>query len=176
MQKKQERSKKIKKRGLYLKINLTRKLKVPFTVVGSNFDSILLDNLKEQLEGKCSTEGYIKPNSINIITYSSGIIRENNVIFEVAFECLACRPVEGMRISCIIRNITKAGIRAEINKKISPLIIFIARDHQHQSKYFSSRKEGDNIVIRVIGQRFELNDKYISIIATLVEPKTFSRK
>jgi CTP synthase (UTP-ammonia lyase) len=37
------------------------------------------------------------------------------------------------------------------------------------SSYFNSVKENDNIKVKVIGQRFELNDKYISIIASLVE-------
>ena len=78
-----------------------------------------------------------------------------------------------MVINCVARNITKAGIRADIetpdNK--SPVIIFIARDHHYNSDYFSSIKENDNIKIRVIGQRFELNDKYISIIAELIQPK-----
>jgi len=171
-----QRQEKSKKRGLYIKNIITRKVRIPFTSIGSNIDSILLDNLKEQLEGKCINEGFIRPNSLSIITYSSGIIKENDVIFDVVFDCLACRPVEGMKMTCIIKNITKAGIRAEINKKISPLIIFIARDHQHQSKYFSSRKEGDIVVVRVIGLRFELNDKYIAVIATLVKPKTSSRK
>ena len=76
-----------------------------------------------------------------------------------------------MKIHCTIKNITKAGIRAEIAGDISPVVIFIARDHQYQSKYFAEKKEGEEIYIKVIGQRFELNDKYISIIATLVEPK-----
>ena len=76
-----------------------------------------------------------------------------------------------MKIRCTIKNVTKAGIRAEIVGDMSPVVIFIARDHHYQSKYFSERKEGEDISIKVIGQRFELNDKYISIIATLVEPK-----
>jgi len=63
-----------------------------------------------------------------------------------------------------------------MNSKYSPLIIFIARDHHHQSKYFSTRKEGDIINIKIIGQRFELNDKYISVIATLIEPKVIPTK
>ena len=37
--------------------------------------------------------------------------------------------------------------------------------------YFSEIQEGDKFTARVIGQRFELNDKYISIIAELVKPK-----
>ena len=32
-------------------------------------------------------------------------------------------------------------------------------------------KEGQEITIKVIGQRFELNDKYISIISEILEPK-----
>ena len=71
---------------------------------------------------------------------------------------------------------TKAGIRAETNEPVSPMVIFIARDHHHNLKDFSNLKENDIINIRVIGTRFELNDKYIAVIATLVKPKTFSRK
>ena len=173
MAKRREKQQKRKHIGtqLYMKILINRKVKLPFKLVGGNINQILLDELRNQLEGKCCNEGFIKPNTISIITYSSGIIREDYAIFDVGLECLACRPVEGMKISCIIRNVTKAGIRAEIDNPISPLVIFIARDHNYQSQYFSSRKEGDDIVIRVIGQRFELNDKYISIIATLVEGK-----
>jgi len=38
------------------------------------------------------------------------------------------------------------------------------------------QKEGDIINVRIIGQRFELNDKYISVIATLIEPKAIGAK
>ena len=36
--------------------------------------------------------------------------------------------------------------------------------------------EGSEITVRVIGQRFELNDKQISVIADLVDSKKFLRK
>ena len=35
--------------------------------------------------------------------------------------------------------------------------------------YFATIQEGDKFIARVIGQRFELNDKYVSIIAELVD-------
>ena len=38
-------------------------------------------------------------------------------------------------------------------------------------EYFSSLSINDNINIKVIGQRFELNDNTISIIANLVDAK-----
>ena len=42
--------------------------------------------------------------------------------------------------------------------------------------YFSQVNEGDKIEIKVIGQRFELNDKYISIIAELIDPSKSEKK
>jgi hypothetical protein len=53
------------------------------------------------------------------------------------------------------------------SKKDSPLNIFIARDHHYNVAYFSELKEGDIIMVRVIGQRFELNDPFVSIICEL---------
>jgi len=164
------------KRKLYMKMILSKKIKLSYNLIGSNIESVLLHKLSEQLEGKCNNEGYIKPKSISIVAYSSGVIKGNDVVFDVSYNCDVCRPVEGMKLPCIVRNVTKAGIRAEMNSKYSPLIIFIARDHHHQSKYFSTRKEGDIINIKIIGQRFELNDKYISVIATLIEPKVIPTK
>ena len=76
-----------------------------------------------------------------------------------------------MLINCKATNITKAGIRAETPDEISPVVIFVARDHHYMSSYFTNVKEGEDIVVRVIGQRYELNDKYISVIAELVEPR-----
>ena len=89
--------------------------------------------------------------------------------FEVVIQCEVCSPVEGMHISCIAKHINKAGIRAEINETPSPVVIFIARDHNYASPLFADVKENNDIKVRVIGQRFELNDKYISVIAEIVE-------
>jgi DNA-directed RNA polymerase subunit E'/Rpb7 len=168
-------SKKNKDIGVYMKTLITKQLIISIIYVDKNIKETLETIIKSEIEGKCIAEGYIKPNSSKIITYSSGEIRGSYISFEVVFECLASCPVEGMNIDCIAKNITKAGIRAEIDENPSPVVIFIARDHHHMSKTFSTINEGDNITIRVIGQRFELNDNYISIIATLID-KTNEKK
>ena len=74
-----------------------------------------------------------------------------------------------MIIECNAKNITKAGIKAEIDEDPTPLIIFLARDHHQNSKYFTSVNVDEKIRIRVLGQRYELNDPYVSIIGELVE-------
>ena len=80
--------------------------------------------------------------------------------------------VEGQLISCIAKNITKAGIRAESADDVpSPIVVFIAKDHHYSMPNFADIKQGDKLNVQVIGQRFELNDKYISIIGTIKESK-----
>jgi len=100
------------------------------------------------------------------------VLFEDVIEFDVAFECLVCCPVEGMKIKCVIKNKTQAGIRAVINEDVSPVVIYITRDHHYNNKYFSTVEEGDEITAKVIGQRYELNDEQVSIIGEIVEPKS----
>jgi DNA-directed RNA polymerase subunit E'/Rpb7 len=153
---------------LYSKSILTRMVKLDMSAVGKNVNEMIHRQLM-QYEGKCSVEGFIKPNSIQINEVSSGLVIGNKVEFVVIFECQVYFPVEGMEIMCIARNITKAGVRCDSNTETpSPFIAFIARDHHYSSDAFANIKEGHTIRVKVIGQRFELNDTYISIIGELV--------
>ena len=157
---------------------INRNIVLPITNIGKNIKETLEKSIAFNFEGKCLVEGFIKPNSSKIITYSSGIIeRGNQISFEVIFECDICFPVEGTKISCIAKNITKAGIRAESAFDVpSPIVVFIARDHHYNMAEFGAVKEDDKITVRVIGQRFELNDKFISIIGELVKEKPDYKK
>ncbi len=159
--------------AIYSNMLITRKISVSINNIGSGIRDTLEQIIANSIEGKCIVEGFVKPGSTKILTNSSGIIKGNNVNFEVVFECQVCCPVEGMHINCVAKNITKAGIRAETKDVPSPVVIFISRDHHHTSSYFASIKENQEIKVRVIGQRFELNDKYISIIAELIEQRDF---
>merc|ERR1711991_990894 len=132
-------------------------------------------------EGKCISEGFVKNGTIKIINYSSGVIKAEKVVSRVNVECDVCKPVEGMIMKTKITNITKAGIKCVWeDKKISPVIIFIARDHNHKNKYFhevekdfeKNPKQKNNIKVKVIGIRYELNDEKISVLAELVKPKS----
>jgi hypothetical protein len=100
-------------------------------------------------------------------------VRGNLIQFQVNFECKVCFLAENCIFKCIAKNITKAGIKAESVEQPSPVVVFIARDHHFVSKLFNSVKEGDTFMIRVLGQQFELNDEFVSIIGSIVNPKTF---
>lgn len=169
--KKEQKRQKTSMIGIYFPSMLTRRVGIPMKNVGDNVMQVIENIIKSNYEGKCVKEGFIKPNSSKIMTYSSGQLQAENIVFEVVFECLICCPVEGMLISCTAKNITKAGIKAEVETGdgTSPVVIFISRDHHYKNKTFSKVKEENAIRIRVIGQRYELNDPSISIIGELIE-------
>ena len=171
--------------GVYTNTLLSRKIQVSFNKIGKNIKEVLEKSVKRDIEGKCTIEGYIKHDSTKLLTYSSGVLFENKVEFDVVFECLVCCPVEGMLIKCNVKNKTQAGIRAVIgagagagagagttSDEKSPVVVYVSRDHHYNNKYFNTVNENDEITVRVIGQRYELNDEQVSVIGEIVEPKT----
>lgn len=169
-QKKDSKTTNLKKKNtnnnLYVKNILSEKININFKNINSNLEETLQNILKKK-EGICVKEGYIKPESIKLLSYSSGELHSNNVEFQVLYECLLTNPVEEMQLNCIVRSITKIGIRAELNDNYNPFLIFVARDHHYDNEYFSTIKVNDIINVKIIGQRYELNDKYISVIGEL---------
>jgi len=156
----------------YSKALLSRRMPVSIVNVGGDLILTLERAIALSIEGKCIAEGFVKPDTTKVIAHSSGTINGGVVLFDVSIECEVCYPVHGMKVFCVAKNITKAGIRAESGESPNPMVIFIARDHHNTMPYFSKVVEGDKLDVKVIGQRFELNDKYISIIAELIEPKS----
>jgi len=157
--------------GVYIKSLLTKKVILHINEVGKNVKNILENKITTLLEGKCIAEGFIRPNSVKIISYSSGNINGEKIEYIVVFDCMICHPVEGMLIECTSKTITKAGIHAEVidTNNVIPLTVFIARDHHNKDNYFNSIKENMKIIVKVIGIRYELNDPYICAIGKLIE-------
>tara|TARA_Y100000591_G_C21846467_1_gene709007 strand:+ start:1734 stop:2564 length:831 start_codon:yes stop_codon:yes gene_type:complete len=157
------------KNNILTKSLISRQIPVECKYINSNITDTLLKILQNTIEGKCIDEGYIQKQSIKIVNYSSGLIKSNIIIFQVVFECFVYHLVEGVELSCIAKNITKAGIRAELEVEDNPVIIFVARDHHYINSSFNKVKEGDDILVKVIGQRYELNDINICVIAELIK-------
>jgi DNA-directed RNA polymerase subunit E'/Rpb7 len=158
-------------KSVYSPCQITKNVVLPMNAIGKNLQQTLEQTIAKMVEGKCIVEGYVKPRSIKVITFSSGIVKGETVIFNVVFNCEVCYPVSGMLVNCIAKDITKAGIRAESSdEQPSPFVLYIARDHYFESDYFNAIEENEKFVARVIAQRIELNDKFVSIIAELVTP------
>ena len=157
---------------IYIKSLLEKTVPLSITDIGSNIKEILEEKIKSNIEGKCIPEGFIKPNSVKLKNYSSGVIKPECIEFVVIFECMVTLPVEGQIMECTSKTITKAGIHAEIvDQDVTPVQIFVAKDQHNSDYYFNTIKENMQIKVKVIGVRFELNDPYICIIAKLIDPE-----
>ena len=168
LDKKQKKQKNI---DLYSDVLDTTKVVLKFKEINKDLKNIIEKKLKDKLEKKCNTNGYVKPHTLHVVNYSSGSLRGNNVEFTIVIQYKVCYPVEGMVVRAKVKNVTKAGIRAEISEKDepTPLVIFIARDHHNNNDEFINIKENEFINAKIIGKRFELNDSYISVIAELAQ-------
>ena len=177
MEIKPQKRKDLRINSIYSRGLLTRTVVLAINNVGAALKETLENYISYNYEGKCVTEGFIKQKSTKILTFSSGEITRGNVItFVVTFECEICFPVEGMLISCVAKNITKAGIKAEsAQDQPSPIVVFVAKDHNYNNDLFAEIKVNDTFTIRVIGQRFELNDSYVSVLGELAKPSFASK-
>jgi DNA-directed RNA polymerase subunit E'/Rpb7 len=157
--------------GVYSRNMISMKIHLKMSEVGSTTKQNLERKILQKTEGKCIPEGYVRQDSVKIISYSSGVIKMNVIEFQVVFDCLICNPVEGMIVECNTKTITKAGIHAEVvdDKGFMPMKVFVARDHNYQNRLFGDIKENVKIKVSIIGKRFELNDPYIVAIASLFD-------
>jgi DNA-directed RNA polymerase subunit E'/Rpb7 len=142
---------------------LSRNITIPMHEIGGDVTQLILDATKP-FEGKCLEEGYIQRNSIEVVRFSYGVIKGGSVTFHVVFKCNVANPIAGQKITCIVENNTKAGVKARLDSRENPFIIFLSRDHHYQNPKFSELKEKDKITISVLGQRYDIHDKQIAII------------
>lgn len=159
---------------LFTEALLEKRLLFPISKVNHHFEKYLLTTLQLQLENRCIEEGYVLASSIHIEQYSVGRITSQGIEIMVVFSCRLCRPVEGMMVHCIVSDVTKAGIHADCytkDRRQHPLTIYILRDHFYHHPYFKedALKKNQEIRVKIVGIRYELNDACIHAIAEFAE-------
>ena len=157
--------------NVYSKSVLSKKINLLITETGANVKENIESKITSSVEGKCIAEGFIKPGTVRLVSYSSGIVNNERIEFQTVFECMICHPVEGMTMDCTSKTITKAGVHAQVidTDGTIPVTVFIARDHHNMNRHFNGIKENSNVTIKVTGVRYELNDPYICVLGKLME-------
>jgi hypothetical protein len=154
--------------ALFTQSILTRKVIIPVAQVGGNVVPIMKRILVDELEGKCTTEGFVRQDTVAVVSHSCGLLKQESVIFTVQFECDVTLPVQGQTLMCIVENNTHAGLHCRLKGEgASPFVVFVARDHRHTLSRFASFQEKSEVSVRVVGHRYEVNDRHIDVIGTL---------
>ena len=160
-----------KEYGVYIMSMLSKRVVLKITEIGKNIKQNLERKIKYSIEGKCITEGFIRPKTVELVSHSCGLIKDDHIEFHVIYRCLVCNPIKDVEVECKVKNITKAGIHAEVrdDEDNVPITIFVARDHNYANHLFDNVEVDTIIRTKIIGVRFELNDPSITAIAQLLD-------
>jgi DNA-directed RNA polymerase subunit E'/Rpb7 len=117
------------------------------------------------MEGRCSSEGYIQRDSITILKYSLGrtSITNGGIYYDVTFQADVCLPHSGQIFKATADLRTKIGIHAES----TPLKILIPRDLHIGNQEFDTVEVGQEFEFEVIGPQFKQQDKVIVVVGRL---------
>jgi DNA-directed RNA polymerase subunit E'/Rpb7 len=151
---------------LFERRKLSKKVHVHSKFLQKNIQVSILAQLKMNLEGRCSSEGFIQHNSIVIVNYSLGRANyiKGGVDYEVEFQADICLPHLGQIFKAPVTVKSKIGIHAET----PPIKVLIPRDLHIGNEEFEDIKVGDNIEFEVMGAQFKQQDKDIVVLGKLV--------
>ena len=136
--------------------------------INNKIDIYINEFLKNKIEEKCISEGYIRKDSINILKKSVGLLKgsrfNGDITFKILFKAEVCNPKVGTKINCNVKLVNnKLGILGNNG----PLTIIVGRQFHNNPSLLDNINIGDNIEIKIIDSKFSLNDKEIKIIGKL---------
>lgn len=131
----------------------------------ASLNAHVLGKIKKAVEGKCIEDGYVKKDSVLLLSLSCGVCHADKMKYTASYEGLVCLPVEGMPLRCKVVSNSNGGVRAVIKgEDISPIVVFVSKDLPSE-RDLSQYQEGDTFDAEVYGVKYELNDTFISVLA-----------
>lgn len=148
----------------------------------ADLEDTILKKLRKNLEGICTRHGYIKPSSLEIVRRSIGqFIKQHfngHLRYDVVCRAEVCNPPQHAIIEAVVKKMNELGIHAESSLRMGDAdipvldIIIPKRAAGIQSEIdLSELQIGDRINVEVLGKRFQLNDRMISIIGRATKTK-----
>lgn len=129
---------------------------------------ILTTKLKEKYERKCTANGYVRPDSIEILARSMGVAENGrftgNLLYDCKIKCDVLYPTAGSSIPAMVIKVNKMGAYAHFDDAIR---VLLPRDMHVGIREFDDIREGDIVQVRLERSRFQANDPFISAVGTL---------
>ena len=138
----------------------------------------LIVRLKDQEEGKCNAEGYIKPGSIQLLRRSMGVAENGkftaNWVYDCKIRCEILKPVAydprdpddaASTLPVRVIEMNKAGVMAVFEEAIR---VLLPRDTHVGIPEFEALKVNDVVRVHMLRHRFQTNDSFISAVGELV--------
>jgi DNA-directed RNA polymerase subunit E'/Rpb7 len=166
--------------NLFTKITIKTTLSLTAKEMNNKIDNTLVRKIRDNVEGKCMKSGYIRPDSVEIVSRSLGMANQSQFngshIFTIEYVADICMPVEGDIIKCVATVINRCGIILKaMDISPSPVDVLLAKEHHINSDEFNKLVVGDKVYIKVFGKRFNVNEAHISVIGLLSTKKDYDK-
>ncbi len=127
-----------------------------------NIDSILLEKLSSRLENKCSRHGFVKPDTLQILSRSMGYIENGrftgDVVYHIQAQGKVYHPPAGFLLEGIVIRKNKMGMYVSFEDAIR---IILPRDLHLGNEEFEDADIGSIVRVEIQKSRFQVNDPYI---------------
>jgi DNA-directed RNA polymerase subunit E'/Rpb7 len=170
--------------GIFFKSIVSERVKLKPSELHRDYKDVILHKLREGCEGRCTRNGYVRRNSIELHKVSPGRIEmsslNGDVTFVVLYQCDICNPAKGDLLTAVVVNTNKLGILAHsgtvvdtgvddhtsgerITKFVPVLQVMIPHQIFDSDVSLEDVSIGDIIGVEVLGKKFNLNDKKIRV-------------
>lgn len=140
---------------------------MPKTLNSYDLDKVILDILKKKVEGKCISDGFIKLDSVEIVSRSLGCMENHvfngSVSYFIKYKAEICSPVMGQIIECYVDTNDETNSVCYVgDEATSPVEIYLFRENYVGNAEYASLRQGDRVAIRVQKTQVEFgNDKIL---------------
>lgn len=147
--------------------------------VEGDLEETIKHRLRQDLEGRCSRYGFVKPDSVEIVRRSAGqLVKQHfngHVQFDMVCRADVCNPHKGLVVNTRVVMRNEMGVLAEAaidvgGKKVPVLdvIVPLRAAGIASTVNIAEAAVGDTLFVEVLSKRYQLNDKKISIIGRAV--------
>jgi hypothetical protein len=134
---------------------------------------LLVTKLKERHESKCNANGYVRPDSVELMARSMGMAENGrytgNLLYDCKMKCEVLYPKGGLVMDVLVVKVTKMGVYAVFEEAIR---VLVPRDIHLGNVEFDNIHEGDMITIKLERSEMKTNAPFIMAVGTLVSKET----
>lgn len=126
------------------------------------FDDLLLEKAKESLEEHCTSNGFVLPGTLKLLSRSVGYFEParftGDAIYYLKLEGHVLYPTEGTKLRGKVIRKNKMGIYVVHRDAIR---IQVVRDLHIGNEDFENIDIGDTVEVEIKKSRFQVNDPFI---------------
>ncbi len=141
-----------------------------FEAAAVDMDGFLTLQLRKKLEGRCSPQGFVKENSLKLLSRTCGISRPGTFTSDFTFRCkIQCDvlyPASGDIMDVDVLKVNKMGAYAAFEDSLR---VLLPRDLHLGNDLFDEIKVGEKIRVKIAKTRFSTKDQFIMAVGTMDE-------